>query len=49
MLAAALAAGASLSLAGCGERTSAAPVRAAQAPAEATGLGQLSGLLPRDH
>ena len=49
VLAAALAAGASLSLAGCGGAASAAPVRAAQVPAEATGLGQLSGLLPASH
>ena len=49
VLAAAVAAGASLSLAGCGGAASAAPVRAAQVPAEATGLGQLSGLLPASH
>ena len=48
LLAAALAAGASLSLAGCGGAASAASARAAQVPAEATGLGQLTGLLPRD-
>ena len=48
LLAAALAAGASLSLAGCGGAASAASAGAAQAPADATGLGQLTGLLPRD-
>jgi hypothetical protein len=53
VLAGVLAAGAALVLAGCGGTASAAPAASAarvdQAPAEATGLGQLSGLLPRDH
>jgi hypothetical protein len=52
VLAAALAAGGSLALAGCGGTASAAspapPARAGGAPGAATGLGQLSGLLPRD-
>ena len=48
VLATALAAGASLGLAGCGA-ASAAPVQAAQVPAEADGLGQLSGILPASH
>ncbi len=49
VLAAGLAAGASLGLAGCGGAASAATAssaRADQPPAEATGLGQLSGILP---
>jgi hypothetical protein len=46
---AALAAAASLGLAGCSVAASAAPARAVQGPGESTGLGQLSGLLPRDH
>jgi hypothetical protein len=49
VLATALAAGASLGLAGCGGAASAAPVQAAQVPAEADGLGQLSGILPASH
>ena len=34
---------------GAGTAASAAPARAGQPPGESTGLGQLSGLLPRDH
>jgi len=53
VLAAAVAASTSLAIAaGTGTAASAAPAapaRAAQAPAEATGLGQLSGLLPRSN
>ena len=49
VLAAALAAAASLGVAGCGAAVSAAPhARADQVPAAANGLGQLTGLLPRD-
>jgi hypothetical protein len=50
VLAAAVAAGTSLAIvAGAGTAASAAPaVRADQVPGESTGLGQLSGLLPRD-
>jgi hypothetical protein len=40
---------ASLAVAGCGGAASAVPAaRSDQVPAEATGLGQLTGLLPRD-
>ena len=48
VLAAAVAAATSLAIpaAGTGTAASAAPARAAQVPAEATGLGQLSGILP---
>ena len=53
VVAAAVAAGASLGLGGCGGAAAAAPLapgaRADQVPGEATGLGQLTGLLPRDH
>jgi hypothetical protein len=50
VLAAAVAATASLGVAGWGGAASAAPVAGAdQVPAEATGLGQLSGLLPASH
>jgi hypothetical protein len=51
VLAAAVAASTSLAIAaGAGTAASAAPaVRADQGPGESTGLGQLSGLLPRDH
>jgi hypothetical protein len=49
VLAAALAAAASLGVAGCAAAASAAPhARADQVPAAANGLGQLDGLLPRD-
>jgi hypothetical protein len=51
VLAAVLAAAASLALAGCGEAASPKTALSAQAgkpPGESTGLGQLSGLLPRD-
>src|SRR5215468_6694245 len=49
VLAAALAAAASLGVAGCGEAASAAhTARADKVPAAANGLGQLDGLLPRD-
>jgi len=49
VLAAALAAAASLGVAGCGAAVSAAPhARTDQVPAAANGLGQLTGLLPRD-
>ena len=51
VLAAGLAAGTALGLAGCGGAASAAlarPAAQASVPGEATGLGQLSGLLPRD-
>ena len=49
VLAAAAAASTSLAIvAGAGTAASAATVRAGQVPGEATGLGQLSGLLPRD-
>ena len=48
-----LAAAGALGLAGCGVAASAAPAapgaRVDQGPGESTGLGQLSGLLPRDH
>ena len=47
VLAAAVAASTWLAVAaGAGTAASAAPVRAEQAPAESTGLGQLSGILP---
>ena len=50
VLAAVLAAGASLGVAVGGGAASAAPAaRADQVPGAADGLGQLSGLLPRDH
>jgi hypothetical protein len=51
VLAAAVAAGTSLAIvAGAGTAASAAPaVRADQGPGESTGLGQLTGLLPRNH
>jgi len=50
VLAAAVAAAVSLAVAGCaGSAASAAPVARAQGTGSATGLGQLSGLLPRDH
>ncbi len=53
MLAAAVAASTSLAIAaGAGTASSAAPAtpaQAVQAPAAADGLGQLTGLLPRDH
>ncbi|HXO23216.1 MAG TPA: hypothetical protein VN870_01460 [Streptosporangiaceae bacterium] len=50
VLAAAVAAAVSLAVAGCaGSAASAAPVVRAQGTGSATGLGQLSGLLPRDH
>ncbi|HJZ27447.1 MAG TPA: hypothetical protein VJ370_14325, partial [Streptosporangiaceae bacterium] len=53
VLAAAVAAAVSLAVAGCaGSAASAAPVAPAarvQGTGSATGLGQLSGLLPRDH
>jgi hypothetical protein len=52
VLVAVLATGVSLGLAGCGGAASAAPRapagRADEGPGEATGLGQLSGLLPRN-
>ena len=49
-LAAAGAAAVSLAVAGCaGSAASAAPVARTQGTGSATGLGQLSGLLPRDH
>jgi hypothetical protein len=49
VLAAVAAASTSLAIvAGAGTAASAATVRAHQVPGEATGLGQLSGLLPRD-
>src|SRR3984885_13475824 len=49
-LAAAVAAAVSLAVAGCaGSAASAAPVARTQGTGSATGLGQLSGLLPRDH
>ena len=50
VLAAAVAAAVSLAVAGCaGSAASAAPAARAQGTGSATGLGQLSGLLPRDH
>jgi hypothetical protein len=50
VLAAAVAAAISLAVAGyAGSAASAAPVARAQGTGSATGLGQLSGLLPRDH
>ena len=53
VVAAAVAAGASLGLGGCGGAAAAAPLapgaQADKVPGAATGLGQLSGLLPRDH
>ncbi len=50
VLAAAVAAAVSLAVAGCaGSVASAAPAARAQGTGSATGLGQLSGLLPRDH
>jgi hypothetical protein len=50
VLAAAVATGVTLAVAGyAGSAASAAPVVRAQTPGPATGLGQLSGLLPRDH
>jgi len=50
VLAAAVAASTSLAVAaGAGAAASAAPVRADQVPAEADGLGQLSGILPASH
>ena len=50
VLAAAVAAAVSLAVAGCaGSAASAAPVARVQGTGSATGLGQLSGLLPRDH
>ena len=49
VLVAAVATAASLGLAGCGGAASAAPAQAAQVPAEADGLGQLSGILPASH
>jgi hypothetical protein len=50
VLAAAVAASTSLAIAaGTGTAASAAPVRVDQVPAEATGLGQLTGLLPASH
>ena len=50
VLAAAVAAAVSLAVAGyTGSAASAAPVVRAQTPGAAAGLGQLSGLLPRDH
>jgi hypothetical protein len=46
----AAAAGTGLAVAaGAGTAASAAPTQTAQVPAEATGLGQLTGLLPRNH
>jgi hypothetical protein len=49
-LAVVVAASTSLAVAmGAGTAASAAPARAGQPPGESTGLGQLSGLLPRDH
>jgi hypothetical protein len=51
VLATGLAAGTAVGLAGCGGAASAAlarPAAQAGAPGESTGLGQLSGLLPRD-
>jgi hypothetical protein len=50
VLAAALAAAASLGVAGCGAAAASAAshARADQVPAAANGLGQLTGLLPRD-
>ena len=50
VLAAAVAAAVSLAVAGyAGSAASAAPVARVQGTGSATGLGQLSGLLPRDH
>src|SRR5260370_31185953 len=50
VLAAAVAAAVSLAVAGyAGSAASAAPVARAQGTGSAAGLGQLSGLLPRDH
>jgi hypothetical protein len=50
VLAAAVAASTALAIAACsGTAASAASARAQQAPAEATGLGQLTGLLPASH
>jgi hypothetical protein len=50
VLAAAVAAAVSMAVAGCaGSAASAAPVARVQGTGSATGLGQLSGLLPRDH
>ncbi len=50
LAAAAVAAAASLAVAGyAGSAASAAPVARVQGTGSATGLGQLSGLLPRDH
>ena len=50
VLAAAVAAAISLAVAGyAGSAASAAPAARAQGTGSATGLGQLSGLLPRDH
>ncbi|HJY56270.1 MAG TPA: hypothetical protein VJ418_07810, partial [Streptosporangiaceae bacterium] len=50
VLAAAVAAAVSLAVAGyTGSAASAAPVVRAQRTGSASGLGQLSGLLPRDH
>jgi len=49
VLVAAVATAASLGLAGCGGAASAASGRVTQVPGEATGLGQLSGLLPASH
>ncbi len=50
VLAAAVAAAVSLAVAGyAGSAASAAPAARAQGTGSATGLGQLSGLLPRDH
>src|SRR6516165_1791487 len=50
VLAAAVAASTALAVAaGAGTAASAAPTRADQGSGAATGLGQLSGLLPRDH
>ena len=50
VLAAAVAAAVSLAVAGyTGSAASAAPAARAQGTGSATGLGQLSGLLPRDH
>jgi hypothetical protein len=50
VLAAAVAASTSLAIAGAGTAASAAPIAPAdQVPASATGLGQLTGLLPASH
>ena len=53
VLVAAVAAAVSLAVAGCAgsaaSAASAAPAARAQGTGSATGLGQLSGLLPRDH